>query len=140
GKPGALYLLSVPGEQGENIQKPFAPPRYFQHPNHIRIFSKDDFLSLVEKAGLEVVDYSGHGFFWVFWMCMNWAIEAQKYKDVAAPDIPVRDTIAPPFDESIQNWATLWVKLISTEQGMAFKHQMDALLPKSQVIIARKPA
>jgi ubiquinone/menaquinone biosynthesis C-methylase UbiE len=139
GAPGALYLLTVPGEQGELLQKPFAPSRYFEHPNHVRIFSKEGFTSLVEDAGLEIVSYGGDGFFWVFWMSMHWAIERQKYKDIPAPDMPVRDTIAPPFDDNIQKWATLWVKLISTEEGMAFKKGMDAILPKSQIIIALKP-
>jgi hypothetical protein len=45
-----------------------------------------------------------------------------------------------PFDESLDRWAALWVKLTSTPEGLAFKHEMDKLLPKNQVIIARKTA
>ena len=140
GTPGALYCLTVPGEQGENIQKAFAPAGYFQYPNHIRIFSKDAFVSLVEDAGLEIVSYSGSGFFQVFWMGMHWSIEARKSDaDRAGAPLAVRDTIKPPYDQSLHNWATLWHKLISTPEGIAFKHQLDALLPKNQIIVAKKP-
>src|SRR5690606_38472411 len=56
GKPGALYLLSVPDSSSENIQKKVAPDIYFEKPNHIHIFSRDDFKSLVENAGLIIED------------------------------------------------------------------------------------
>ncbi len=140
GKPGALYCLTVPGEQGEKMQEAFAPAAYFQHPNHIRIFSKKAFVALVENAGLEIQSYSGTGFFWVFWMGMHWAIESRKSDaERAGAPLAVRDTIKPPYDESLHTWATLWHKLISTPDGLAFKNGLDALLPKNQVIVAKKP-
>ena len=140
GKPGALYLLTVPGETGEKIQQKFAPSSYFEHPNHIRIFSEQDFTSLVEDAGLEILEYSANGFFWVFWMSMHWILEAEKQKAAHAEGIAVHATIKPPFDPLMHMWAQLWHALIGSPEGLAFKKQLDALIPKNQVIIARKKA
>lgn len=139
GQSGALYCLTVPGETGETIQKSFAPAAYFEHPNHIRIFSKDSFIGLVEDSGLEIQSYTGTGFFWTFWMSMHWAIEAQKSQLEGGATTAVHDSIKPPFDESLHQWAKLWARLTSTDEGLAFKHELDALLPKNQVIVARKP-
>jgi SAM-dependent methyltransferase len=139
GQPGALYLLTVPSEEGEKIQQKFAPPIYFQHPNHIRIFSKEELLSLVGDAGLVVESYSAYGFYWLFGMCMHWAIQAAKGEDINSQPFAVYSSIAPPFDESLQTWATLWRRLISTPEGKSFKQEIDKILPKSQVILARKP-
>jgi len=139
GQPGALYLLTVPGEQGEKVQQQFAPPMYFEHPNHIRIFSKDDFTSLVERSGLELVSYTPYGFYWFFGMCMHWAIQAAKGQDFESQPFAVYASIMPPFDSSLQSWATLWRRLITTPEGVALKRELDVLLPKSQVILARKP-
>src|SRR5262249_35072304 len=43
GSPNALYLLSVPGMESEDLQKQLAPPIYFEKPNHIRIFDDETF-------------------------------------------------------------------------------------------------
>ena len=37
GKPGALYLLSVPDALSEQVLKRFAPPECFEKPNHIAL-------------------------------------------------------------------------------------------------------
>src|SRR3990167_1146432 len=37
-RPGALFLLTVPDEIIEGVQKHIAPSVYFERPNHIRIF------------------------------------------------------------------------------------------------------
>jgi SAM-dependent methyltransferase len=138
GKPGALYLLTVPGEKGERIQQHFAPDAYFEKPNHIRIFSREDFESLVERAGLSIQSYSETGFFWVMWMSIHWAVEGAS--EGPADPSATHKKIEPPFDDSLDRWAALWVKLISTPEGLAFKHQMDKLLPKNQIVVARKNA
>ncbi len=139
GQPGALYLLTVPGEQGEKVQEQFAPPMYFQHPNHIRIFSKDEFVLLVENSGLEIVSYTPYGFFWFFGMCIHWAVQAAKAQDFESQPFAIYESMNPPFDDSLQTWATLWRRLISTPEGASLKRELDVLLPKSQVILARKP-
>ncbi len=139
GQPGALYLITVPAEQGEKIQEGFAPPMYFQHPNHIRIFSKDEFVSAVQKSGLELISYTPYGFYWFFGLCMHWAIQAAKGLDFKSQPFDIYASINPPFDESFQSWATLWRRLLSTPEGVALKRGLDVALPKSQVILARKP-
>lgn len=139
GTPGALYLLSVPGERGEHIQRQFAPKEYFQPPNHIRIFSENDFRQLVESAGLEIISYTPTGFFWVMWMSMYWAVQAatgESYDAAKATHLQIN----PPFEDNLNRWAALWIKFTSTPEGLAFKREMDLLLPKNQVIVARKKA
>lgn len=135
GEPGAQYLLTVPGAKGEQMQQRVAPESYFREPNHLHIFEREDFVGLVEESGLAVEDYSQSGFFWVMWMNLFWASEAAEGNTL---DGPIRDRIVPPFDKNLDRWASLWLKLISTPQGRAFKTEMDALLPKNQVILARK--
>lgn len=139
GKPGAQYLITVPGQKGEEIQKGFAPADYFEHPNHIRIFSKDDFISLAENAGLEVIDYSSNGFYWTFWMCIRWAVAAANSRNSGKPYSSSENPFASPVDECLSSWARLWGSLISTPEGESLKREMDKLLPKLQIIIARKP-
>jgi SAM-dependent methyltransferase len=140
GRPGALYLITVPGELGEQIQAHFAPKGYFSHPNHIRIFSREQFTRLVEQTGLTIDSYTANGFFWVFWMCMHWIIEANRTStDPEAGPAATLDTIRPPFHENMHVWASLWHSLIQTPEGLEFKRQMDAVIPKNQVIVARKP-
>lgn len=139
GRPGALYLLTVPGTQSEYIQKKFAPEWYFQKPNHIRIFSHEDFEGLVESSGLVIKSYDTTGFFWVTWMSIYWATVAADGEDTSGGAAVAHKKIEPPFDESLNRWAALWVKLILTPEGLAFKQEMDKLLPRNQVIIAQKP-
>ena len=135
GQPGAQYLLSVPGARGEHMQKRVAPESYFRQPNHLHIFERDDFVGLVEDSGLVVEEYAQSGFFWVMWMNLFWASEAAEGKTLEGP---IRDKIVPPFDSNLERWASLWLKLISTPQGRNFKEEMDTLLPKNQIILARK--
>jgi ubiquinone/menaquinone biosynthesis C-methylase UbiE len=135
GKPEALYLLSVPGEAGEKIQLHTAPGSYFTEPNHIHIFSETQFRHMVECAGLVIETYSRTGFYWLLWMNFFWAIEAAKESNIEGY---IRNPILPPFDKNLDQLAALWRKLIATPQGRAFKQQMDNLLPKNQVIVARK--
>ncbi len=139
GEPGALFLISVPGELGETIQKSIAPAEYFQHPNHIRIFSREQFSSLIEEAGLDILSYSAQGFFSFFWMCLQWAVDARKYAGKTRPDGAIFNTIKPPYDDVLRQWADVWFKLVSTPEGESLKHELDNIIPKNQVIVARKP-
>lgn len=140
GEPGALYLLTVPGEQGENVQKAFAPAEYFEHPNHIRVFSESDFRSLAERNGLEILSYSSSGFYLTFWVCIQWAIAAARKRQSGDNSPGADDPFTPPYDDSLSSWATLWGKLIATPEGEVFKRELDKLLPKVQIIVGKKPA
>lgn len=85
GKPGALYLLSVPHPSSEDLQKDIAAPEYFQKPNHIRVISEDQFKAMVNEAGLEIISHSQYGFYWSLWMLLFWEAKV----DLSDPDHPL---------------------------------------------------
>lgn len=123
GADGSLYLISVPDPVQESVQQKVAPDSYFRHPNHVRIIQREEFRALVEGAGLEVVSHGTYGFYWSVWWTMFWACKV----DIANPQHPALD-----------HWARSWEALLSTPEGPAIKVALDSVLPKSQVIVARK--
>jgi SAM-dependent methyltransferase len=125
GRPGALYLITVPDPVGEELQKEFAPATYFEKPNHIHIFQRDEFARLVTEAGLVIEHRHSSGFFWTIWMCLFWACEQD---------------MAPPWHPLLENWTKTWITLLGMPQGSRIKKVLDEFMPKSQAIIARKPA
>lgn len=136
GRPGAQYLISVPAAMGEHLQRGIAPASYFAPPNHVRIFSQEDFATLVCDAGLIIEHRQASGFFWVMNMIFYWASER-----AAGSDCPgaVRDRIAEQQNPLMQDWAAAWQRLLDRPGGLAIKQQLDRFMPKSQVLIARKP-
>ncbi|WP_178106806.1 class I SAM-dependent methyltransferase [Pseudomonas mangiferae] len=136
GQPGALYLLAVPDALGEQVQKAFAPAYYFQRPNHIHIFERDAFDALVRGAGLEVIRQETYGFFWTLWMCIYWTCAKAAGTDL---DGASHDVVQPPYPPLLNDWAKLWHQLIKMPEAEPMKRALDRVLPKSQVIVARKP-
>jgi SAM-dependent methyltransferase len=136
GRPGALYLLSVPSPVGEHLQKGIAPASYFQSPNHVQIFSAERFAALVEDAGLVIEHRQATGFFWVMGMIFFWASERAAGRDLGGA---VRDRIQAPYPPLMESWAKTWQDLLAQPDGLAIKQMLDRFMPKSQVIIARKP-
>lgn len=124
GRSGAEYLITVPDPLGERLQKPVAAPSYFEAPNHVRIIGRDELVRLVEGAGLRVTQRGGFGFYWTLWMTMFWNCGV----DLAAPRHPV-----------LEGWARAWDSLLDTPEGLHAKQALDAALPKSQLVLARKP-
>lgn len=123
GAPGAEYLLAVPDPLGERLQRPLAPETYFAPPNHVRIFERDGFAALVENAGLTITRRAGYGFYWTMWMLMFWPSGIE----IGAPSNPVLDA-----------WSCAWDTFLGTEEGRQAKLALDAILPKTQLILARK--
>lgn len=136
GRPGAQYLLSVPAPVGEHLQQGIAPAAYFQAPNHVQIFSHERFAALVEDAGLIIEHRQATGFFWVMGMIFFWASERAAGRDMAGA---VRDRIQAPYPPLMEGWARTWHDLLMQPDGLAIKQVLDQFMPKSQVIIARKP-
>ncbi|WP_223531937.1 MULTISPECIES: class I SAM-dependent methyltransferase [unclassified Pseudomonas] len=136
GRPGALYLLSVPSPVGEHLQKGIAPASYFQSPNHVQIFSPERFAALVEDAGLVIEHRQASGFFWVMGMIFFWASERAAGRELGGA---VRDRIQAPYPPLMESWAKTWQDLLAQPDGLAIKQMLDRFMPKSQVIIARKP-
>lgn len=136
GQPGALYLLSVPDSVGENMQKGFAPSYYFERPNHIHVFEREEFENLVSNAGLEIIHRDASGFFWTFWMFLYWTLAKTAGAELEGESL---DVVRPPYPPLLNDWAKLWHQIIKIPEAAPMKKALDQLLPKSQVIIARKP-
>jgi SAM-dependent methyltransferase len=123
GRPGALYMLSVPAAVSERLQEPVAAPAYFQKPNHIRVFEADVFERLVEDSGLVIETRSAYGFYWTMWWLFLWTAGAE----LGQPH-PLLDA-----------WTRTWTELLRTPQGPQVKAALDALAPKAVAVVARKP-
>lgn len=124
GKPGAQYLISVPGTYSEEIQKSLAPASYFEKPNHIRIFSPDGFEQLITDSGLIVEGKAHYGFYWSMWWFFFWTCNQD---------------LSPPWHPLLRSWEKTWALLLQSPQGEKIKGVLDNHMPKSQAIIARKP-
>ncbi|MBD9514888.1 class I SAM-dependent methyltransferase [Pseudomonas sp. PDM22] len=125
GKPGALYLITVPDPLGESVQKELAPPAYFEHPNHIRVFEREAFEQLVRDSGLVIERQAHYGFYWSVWWFFFWAC---------------KQDLSPPWHPLLDSWTRTWNMMLATEEGPRIKKALDNAMPKSQAIIARKPA
>ncbi len=123
-RPGAMFLLSVPHARSENAQRPLVAPGYFEWPNHVRVFESEEFRSLVERCGLQIEKSFLSGFYWTIWWCFFWVYHV----DLARPAHPL-----------LENWSHTWGLLLKTPDGARVKKVLDECLPKSQVLIARKP-
>jgi 2-polyprenyl-3-methyl-5-hydroxy-6-metoxy-1,4-benzoquinol methylase len=124
GKPGALYLLSVPDAASERVQQHLAPPGHFEKPNHINIFSREDFERLVTEAGLVVERRTYYGFYWSIFWALFWTCDQD---------------LSPPWHPLLESWARTWDMVLKMRDGPRIKKALDEALPKSQAIIARKP-
>lgn len=124
GQPGALYLITVPDARGEELTKLLGPENYFEPPNHIRIISRDEIEEWVTGAGLEILAHRFYGFFWVLWYNLFWRREV----DIDAPTDPV-----------LSHWTMAWKALLDSEGGAEIKDKFDEFMPKSQIIVARRP-
>lgn len=124
-RPGAQFLLTVPDEVIEGVQKHIAPPIYFEKPNHIRVFKRGELEQLAVDAGLIVERSTQYGFYHSVWWSLYWACENQP--------------LTPPWHPLLENWAETWSTLLSLPAGPRIKAALDAVMPKSQVVVARKP-
>jgi SAM-dependent methyltransferase len=124
GRPGALYLLAVPDPVGEELQMGLFPTRFATETGHLRVFQRSEFAALVTASGLAIREQRYVGFFWSLWSTLYW----NSGVDIAEPRHPTLD-----------NWVRTWDKLLDTPDGARVKMALDALMPKSQLILARKP-
>jgi len=123
-KPGAQFLLTVPDPVAETVQLDIAPPVYFEHPNHIRIIQRDEFAQLVTDAGLVIETQTSYGFYWSVWWFFFWAC---------------KQDLSPPWHPLLEQWTNTWNTLLDLPDGPRIKKALDKSMPKSQVILARKP-
>lgn len=136
GRPGAQYFISVPDALSEELQQSVAPALHFEKPNHIQIFSREAFAELVEGAGLIIEARDYYGFYWTMWMLLYWTsrkAEGQLFEGAT------HDQIHPPYPPLLNNWARVWHDAISLPGGEKMRAALDRAMPKSQIILARKP-
>lgn len=136
GRPGALYLLTVPDALQEGLQRQVAPAAFFERPDpsaptisglcggHLRTFSRDEFASLVTAAGLVIERRDYFGFYWSIWFALFWQCDV----DFSAPAHPL-----------LESWARTWQILLDMPGSGDLKQTLDRFMPKSQLILARKP-
>ena len=122
GRPGARYLVSVPDPVMEALQKPLAPPAYFESPNHLRVLERTEFAQLLLRHGLLLQRTHTYGFFWAIWWAMFWSCDIDLGQRHPALDL----------------WAQTWITILETKDGAKIKQTLDAFAPKSQLILARK--
>lgn len=132
--PGALLLISVPDQRGEELLHHFAPEAAWKPPHHIRTFSADMLRELVEGAGLEVIDVATSGFFRLMWLAMYWKQTTHLSGHSHAAIEP--ETVE--GNEMIEAWVNLWDSLLDRPDGELIKQTLDGILPKSQLVLARK--
>ena len=126
GAPGALYLITVPGEVHERIQTHLAPPEYFERPNHIRIIDSGAFQDMVSASGLLIQKQFTYSFYWAMWWTFFWQCSTSLE---AASQHPL-----------LASWAETWSQVLQGPDGLRILHLLNGLMPKNQVIVAMKPA
>ncbi len=129
GRPGARYWISVPDPASEGVMAVVSPPGYFQPPGHINVFERDRFAGLIEGVGLEVDRRVGVGFYHSFWWILRMACGTNHYPGAPTPPPPL-----------IAKWESVWEELMACPLGGRVAEGLDKVMPKSQVVIAHKPA
>lgn len=138
GTPQALYLLTAPDPASEEVMRDFAPASYWQPPNHVRIFARQEFAKLVEQAGLVVESRHYYGFYHTVWWSL-WAAEEQERQAEPGPNRRIWD-VSQGESPMLAAWSRSWSELLTKPDGMRIKRALDRTLPKSQIIVARKAA
>lgn len=130
GKSGALYLLTVPDSNAERIIGAVGGSEFFEKPLHIRVIERIEFEDLVRNAGLEILshDYSG------FVSTIRLALGIMR----GTLDLNGRSTLDEE-DAVLLKWSRMWNELLDSPEGPEMKKALDFLVPRSQIIVARKP-
>ena len=134
--PGALFLLTVPDEASERLLQTVAPASYFSAPNHIRIFSANDFEQLVTDTGLTIVRQHSYSFYWNMAMALFWLSDKETDRPEGAASASF---LVPPFPQIMDQWATVWKYVVDHPHGEKLRAHLDKTMPRSRIIIAQKP-
>lgn len=124
GTDDALYLLTVPDARSEEFQKQVAKPSYFQAPNHIRILTREQFAQLVDDAGFDIIRHTSFGFYQSMWLTFFWLSNVEDINDRSHP--------------LLRSWDKTWALFCDTPQAETARRALDAIMPRTQLILARK--
>lgn len=125
GRPGTRYLISVPDERAEAVQKQIAPPAYWLPPNHLRVFAAGELEALLGRHGLVVERQLAKSFYWAIWWILFWAAD----QELGEPEGPL-----------LQAWTRTWDELLKIPRADHVRQALDECMPKSRVFIAQKSA
>jgi hypothetical protein len=79
---------------------------------------------MVTAAGLQVETHSFYSFYWAVWNAIVWKCNID-------------------FDNghhpALDNWARTWQSVLDLPEGDQIQDALNLVMPKNQVIIARKP-
>jgi SAM-dependent methyltransferase len=123
GTPDCRYLFTVPDPLGESVHRVIGPPQYFEPPNHLRVFEREQFDTLLHGAGLVVERRVHYGFYGCLWWFLFWAC---------------RQGLHDPPHELLQQWERTWGTLLALPDGARIKAALDEVMPRSQALVARK--
>lgn len=126
GTPNARYLISVPDSASERIMGLVSPPSYFEKPNHIHVFERAAFRTMLEEAGFVVERTVLGGFFWSMWWFFS--------QSASLPNSPVGK------EELIAAWEKTWSLFCKTPKNAEVQSALNELIPKSQIYLCRKVA
>ena len=126
GKPDATYCLTVPDARAENLLKGVAPAMYFRAPNHVHVFTAQDFEALARDCGLSILRHEYISGYWSLFNLFKWAtIEpGEGLAEVAHP--------------SVYHWSKAWEEILNHPNGEKVRQALNHSLPRTQVIIARR--
>lgn len=122
GRPGARYLLTVPSAAVETIQNAIGPEDYVRKPNHVRVFADGELATLAKESGLLAERTWGDGFFWSVGLFLTWTKGVRPGQR----------------NPTLELWGSAWKALLDSEDGLTIRDALDRLLPKRQIVVARK--
>lgn len=125
GRTGARYLISVPDPASETVMRVVAPRWYWEPPYHRRVIERATLDRMLREAGLEVEARHAGGFYWSMWWIFRMSLGARPFEPT--PDAPL-----------LQHWEKAWAAFLETPDGVRAAAALDRLVPKSQILIARK--
>jgi hypothetical protein len=126
GRPGARYVISVPHPASESVMREVAPGWYWRRPYHVHVYEPAVLDGLIRGAGLEIEARAVRGFYQSVWWAFRMALGAKIAEPV--PDHPL-----------LKHWDAAWLALGTTPGGARAAEALDRLIPKSQLVLARKP-
>jgi len=138
GTPDARYLITVPDATSENIMRLVARPEYFQKPNHIHVFQRNEMKALLSQAGFKIIWEGLGGFYWSLWWIFH---EAQNRNE----EVKEKKQDENLWDESLSNknkltklWEDTFREFQGTPKYVQVEHALSQLIPKSQIYVVAK--